>query len=262
MFAKLSMTEVRAKKGVCAGKLSRSLQITCLTPLPRACAAGSCLGQRPSLYLRCHSHAGECSTYHCYKGGCAQPPEGLVGPVTPLCTHQRSTLHTPAQHTARWRCVGPRTPSAPPLTSPASGPPARRSRPAARSTRTRRSSRTTATAPTAWSACGCGPGSSLTNRLNGRQLGSVVWALGLLGAPPNMHVLLLPRRARRPAPTAPWTSGCACRAPTCGAATRRATGSWRCCCCCWERVRHRGAPRPHSARHPHSAPLALRRGCA
>ncbi|KAG2445992.1 hypothetical protein HXX76_000595 [Chlamydomonas incerta] len=48
LFAKLSMTEVRARHGVCAS---------------------------------------ECSTYHCYKGGCAQPPVGLESPGCPLYSH-------------------------------------------------------------------------------------------------------------------------------------------------------------------------------
>lgn len=59
LFAKLSMTEVRARQGVCSG---------------------------------------ECSTYHCYKGGCAEPPDGLESPGCPLYSH-------PAQLTDNRNCV-------------------------------------------------------------------------------------------------------------------------------------------------------------
>ncbi|GAX80436.1 hypothetical protein CEUSTIGMA_g7875.t1, partial [Chlamydomonas eustigma] len=59
MFAKLSMTELRARQGVCSG---------------------------------------ECSTYHCYKGGCAVPPEGLESVGCPLYSH-------PAQLTDNRHCV-------------------------------------------------------------------------------------------------------------------------------------------------------------
>ncbi|GIL70179.1 hypothetical protein Vretifemale_1031, partial [Volvox reticuliferus] len=48
MLAKLSVTEVRARQGVCSG---------------------------------------ECSTYHCYKGGCATPPDGLESTGCPLYSH-------------------------------------------------------------------------------------------------------------------------------------------------------------------------------
>ncbi|GLI58961.1 hypothetical protein VaNZ11_000745 [Volvox africanus] len=48
MLAKLSMTEVRARQGVCSG---------------------------------------ECSTYHCYKGGCATPPDGLDSTGCPFYSH-------------------------------------------------------------------------------------------------------------------------------------------------------------------------------
>ncbi|KAG2494498.1 hypothetical protein HYH03_007267 [Edaphochlamys debaryana] len=59
LFAKLSMTEVRARHGVCSG---------------------------------------ECTTYHCYKGGCAQPPDGLESPGCPLYSH-------PAQLADNRNCV-------------------------------------------------------------------------------------------------------------------------------------------------------------
>ena len=48
MFAKISITEVRARQGVCAG---------------------------------------ECSTYNCYKGGCGPPPESIETNGCPLYTH-------------------------------------------------------------------------------------------------------------------------------------------------------------------------------
>jgi len=48
LFAKGAVTELRARQGVCSGT---------------------------------------CSTYHCYKGGCAQPPEGLETTGCPLYSH-------------------------------------------------------------------------------------------------------------------------------------------------------------------------------
>ncbi|GLC68372.1 hypothetical protein PLESTF_000684000 [Pleodorina starrii] len=59
LMAKLSMTEVRARQGVCSG---------------------------------------ECSTYHCYKGGCATPPDGLDSTGCPLYSH-------PAQLTDNRNCT-------------------------------------------------------------------------------------------------------------------------------------------------------------
>ncbi|PNH01184.1 Nif-specific regulatory protein [Tetrabaena socialis] len=59
MFAKLAITEVRAKQGVCSG---------------------------------------ECTTYNCYKGGPATPPEGLESPGCPLYSH-------PAQLTDNRNCT-------------------------------------------------------------------------------------------------------------------------------------------------------------
>mmetsp|Transcript_24391 Transcript_24391/g.67800 ORF Transcript_24391/g.67800 Transcript_24391/m.67800 type:complete len:568 (+) Transcript_24391:411-2114(+) len=59
LFAKLSMTEIRSRQGVCSGS---------------------------------------CSTYHCYKGGPAQPPGGLESPGCPLYSH-------PAQLADNRHCV-------------------------------------------------------------------------------------------------------------------------------------------------------------
>ncbi|KAG2494517.1 hypothetical protein HYH03_007284 [Edaphochlamys debaryana] len=59
LFAKLSMTEVRGRTGVCSS---------------------------------------ECTTYHCYKGGCAQPPMGLESPGCPLYSH-------PAQLADNRNCI-------------------------------------------------------------------------------------------------------------------------------------------------------------
>lgn len=59
LFAKLAITEVRARKGVCAGN---------------------------------------CTTYSCYKGGPAVPPQGLASPGCPLYSH-------PAQLQDNRHCV-------------------------------------------------------------------------------------------------------------------------------------------------------------
>jgi len=34
-----------------------------------------------------HDHAGNCTSYHCYKGGPAEPPEGLATGGCPLASH-------------------------------------------------------------------------------------------------------------------------------------------------------------------------------
>lgn len=60
LFAKMSITEIRARKGVCGGN---------------------------------------CTTYHCYKGGPEQPPQGLESAGCPLYSH-------PAQLTDNRHCVG------------------------------------------------------------------------------------------------------------------------------------------------------------
>ena len=109
LFAKLSITELRARQGVCASKRGAAW----LSPRGGAslhCSLDSCSCQqdwtlpaspRPTAHgprTCCGLGAGECTTYHCYKGGAAEGEEGMDSLGCPLYSH-------PAQLTDNRNCV-------------------------------------------------------------------------------------------------------------------------------------------------------------
>ena len=82
------MTEVRARQGVCQGE--RWCGVLVRAPIHTH--------PHPYADRRCPPAAGECTTYHCYKGGPPEPPEGLESEGCPLYSH-------PAQLTDNRNCV-------------------------------------------------------------------------------------------------------------------------------------------------------------
>ena len=88
LMGKLSMTEVRARQGVCQGE--RWCGVLVRAPIHTH--------PHPYADRRCPPAAGECTTYHCYKGGPPEPPEGLESEGCPLYSH-------PAQLTDNRNCV-------------------------------------------------------------------------------------------------------------------------------------------------------------
>lgn len=84
LFAKLSVTEIRSRQGVCQGGY---LWLHCWL----SCSSAHATNHR-------HGKSGSCTTYQCYKGGPPQPPRGLESTGCPLYSH-------PAQLEDNRNCV-------------------------------------------------------------------------------------------------------------------------------------------------------------